>query len=164
MIEFVEVFHRKFGFKTLDQPGFLPPDHMKVRLNFILEELIETAIACGFELVIEQGDDGQGGDLAFVPLPIGEMMATRNLHEAFDGLLDTVYVVLGTANLMGFSEPANNTDPHWSIWNEGFARVQQANMAKVRVDRVEQSKRGTLFDACKPEGWQPPCFDDLFEE
>jgi predicted HAD superfamily Cof-like phosphohydrolase len=163
MIEFVNAFHKKYGFKTLDQPGFLSPDYTKMRLDFILEELLETANACGFDLIIDEDDERPG---YFKEMPVGEMMATRNLHEAFDGLLDMVYVILGTANLMGFSNqcPGDFQMKEWSIWQEGFARVQRANMLKVRVDRVEQSKRGTLFDVRKPEGWQPPNFNDLFEE
>jgi predicted HAD superfamily Cof-like phosphohydrolase len=166
MIEAVSEFHKKFGFKALDAPGFLPPDQMQVRLNFILEELCELADACGFTIANEvDGDPIEY--VSFQPIKPTEMMATRDLYNAFDALLDIEYVVLGTANLMGFSNPCPGTavtTVPWSLWREGFARVQRANMAKVRVDRVEQSKRGTLFDVRKPEGWQPPSYEDLFED
>jgi len=159
MMEQVAEFHRKFGFETLDQPGFLPPDQMQVRLNFLLEELLELSEACGF--YYEPSTNGG------MFKPIGNemaQMANRDLYEAFDALLDLEYVCLGTANLMGFNQQCPTESSRWSIWQEGFARVQRANMAKVRVDRVEQSKRGTLFDVRKPEGWQPPSYEDLFED
>jgi hypothetical protein len=34
--------------------------------------------------------------------------------------------------------------------------VQKANMAKVRVAKAEDSKRGSTFDVRKPEGWVGP--------
>lgn len=160
MIEQVAEFHKKFGFETLDQPGFLPPDQMQVRLNFLLEELFELSEACGFYF---EKNDNSG---SFKPIEsLTTQMAVRDLYGAFDALLDLEYVCLGTANLMGFNKPCPTEHAnHWSIWQEGFARVQRANMAKVRVDRAEQSKRGTLFDVRKPEGWQPPSYEDLFED
>lgn len=67
-----------------------------------------------------------------------------NMHEVADALVDLAYVVLGTARFMGI--------PFNLCWNE----VQRANMSKVRVERSEQSKRGSTFDVVKPEGWVPP--------
>lgn len=164
MIEQVAEFHKKFGFDTLDQPGFLPPDQMQVRLNFLLEELCELAEASGF-VICNEVDGDSSKYVSFQPMTLNDAMAARNLYDAFDALLDLEYVCLGTANMMGFNKPCPTEHAnHWSIWQEGFARVQRANMAKVRVDRVEQSKRGTLFDVRKPEGWQPPSYEDLFED
>ena len=59
---------------------------------------------------------------------------------AVDGLLDIIYVALGTLYMMGI--------PVEQCW----AAVQKANMAKVRG----MTKRGNLFDATKPEGWVGP--------
>ena len=46
-----------------------------------------------------------------------------NLEEYFDGLIDLVYVALGAAYLSGLP------------FNEGFKRVHEANMKKVRALR-----------------------------
>jgi predicted HAD superfamily Cof-like phosphohydrolase len=62
----------------------------------------------------------------------------------FDALIDLIYVAVGHIVLRGFP------------FYEGWRRVQQANMAKVRAERPDQSKRGTSFDVVKPEGWTPP--------
>ena len=66
---------------------------------------------------------------------------------AFDALLDLVYVAQGTALFMGIS-PAE--------WNAGMAAVHKANMAKVRVENVSESKRKMPYDARKPDGWVGP--------
>lgn len=41
-------------------------------------------------------------------------------------------------------------------WQDGWDAVQAANMAKVRVEREADSKRGSRFDVVKPEGWTAP--------
>lgn len=41
-------------------------------------------------------------------------------------------------------------------WQAGWNAVHEANMKKVRVDRPENSKRGSGFDVVKPAGWTPP--------
>ena len=73
----------------------------------------------------------------------------HDLEGQFDALIDLVYVALGTAYLSGFK------------FNEGWQRVHNANMTKVRVDREENSKRSSSYDIVKPHGWQPPILGDL---
>lgn len=68
----------------------------------------------------------------------------NNLHDVADALVDLVYVAIGTARLMGI--------PFNLCWDE----VQRANMTKVRATSKDQSKRNTIFDVVKPEGWVPP--------
>lgn len=46
---------------------------------------------------------------------------------------------------------------------EAWKRVQAANMAKMRVERAADSKRGSGFDVIKPPGWTPPNHADLYE-
>jgi predicted HAD superfamily Cof-like phosphohydrolase len=73
--------------------------------------------------------------------------------QMFDALMDLVYVAMGTAHLMGYP------------WQDGWARVQAANMAKVRAAADgSDSKRGSAFDVVKPEGWRPPDIDGLLEQ
>jgi predicted HAD superfamily Cof-like phosphohydrolase len=73
----------------------------------------------------------------------------NDLEGQFDALIDLAYVLFGTSYLHGFP------------FAKGWRRVQMANMTKVRVERPEDSKRGSGFDVIKPEGWQPPVLKDL---
>lgn len=74
-----------------------------------------------------------------------------NLEEQFDALIDLVYVALGTAWMLGVP------------FGEGWARVHNANMKKVRcTDEFDpRSKRMHKLDVVKPEGWEPPYLKDL---
>ena len=114
-------FHKKFGLEYNEGPRQLPLELQEFRTNFLDEELQE------YKDAVESGD----------------------LEKAFDGLIDLVYVAVGTAYLHGFQ------------FDEGWDRVQAANMAKVRAERADQSKRGTAYDVIKPEGWQAPDLSDL---
>jgi predicted HAD superfamily Cof-like phosphohydrolase len=76
-----------------------------------------------------------------------EALASGDKVGAFDALLDLAYVAYGTALFAGIS-PAQ--------WNLGMAAVHRANMAKIRVAKAEDSKRGSAFDVKKPEGWVGP--------
>ena len=75
-----------------------------------------------------------------------------NLEEYFDGLIDLVYVALGAAYLAGLP------------FDEGFRRVHQANMTKVRALRQEDSKRGSTYDIVKPAGFVAPTLTDLIRK
>jgi predicted HAD superfamily Cof-like phosphohydrolase len=75
-----------------------------------------------------------------------------NLEEYFDGLIDLVYVALGAAYLAGLP------------FNEGFKRVHEANMTKVRALRQEDSKRGSTYDIVKPAGFVAPTLTDLIRK
>ena len=114
-------FHKKLGLEYNEGPRQLPLELQEFRTNFLDEELQE------YKDAVESGD----------------------LEKAFDGLIDLVYVAVGTAYLHGFQ------------FDEGWDRVQAANMAKVRAERADQSKRGTAYDVIKPEGWQAPDLSDF---
>jgi predicted HAD superfamily Cof-like phosphohydrolase len=75
--------------------------------------------------------------------------AQENKHDQLDALVDLVYVVLGTAYMQGFD------------FNEAFKRVHEANMKKVRAVTLKDSKRGSIYDVVKPEGWTAPDLNDL---
>lgn len=77
---------------------------------------------------------------------------TGDLEQYFDGLIDLVYVTLGAAYLAGLP------------FNEGFRRVHEANMKKIRAMKPEDSKRGSTYDIVKPAGWQAPSLDDLLRK
>ena len=161
-MEFVQEFHRKFGFKTLDQPGFLDDERMASRLTFLLEELVETATCCGQRLVCNEELGAK-----FIPMSPSSAMAHKDLEGALDGLIDLIYVAFGTADLMGFNHQCPLVPPdngQWSVWQEASLRVQQANMQKSRVETGAESKRGTIFDVRKPEGWVAPAYDDILPD
>lgn len=116
MYQAVLEFHQKFDIPIGKVPHFPDRHDVLYRLCFLSEELNETMRA----------------------------YANDNLEEFFDGLIDLVYVVLGTAIWCGLP------------WNEGWKAVHKANMKKVRVMRIEDSKRKHVHDIVKPEGWKKP--------
>lgn len=73
----------------------------------------------------------------------------NDLEQQFDALIDLVYVALGTAHLHGFD------------FREGWRRVHEANMRKVRCERPGDSLRGSTWDVIKPPGWTAPSLKDL---
>lgn len=73
--------------------------------------------------------------------------------KAFDALLDLTYVAMGTAHLLGYP------------WQEGWQRVQAANMSKVRArNDGSDSVRGSAFDVVKPPGFIPPDIEELLRD
>lgn len=82
-----------------------------------------------------------------------EALEKGDLAEAFDALIDLNYVSLGTAHLLGFP------------WEDGWAAVQAANMAKQRAaSDGSDSARGSSFDVVKPPGWTPPDIEGILAE
>lgn len=113
MFEDVQKFHREIlGVEMPAEPTLVSADWLLERFRFLAEEINEFL------------DDGLQGDLV----------------KATDGLLDTVYVALGTLHMMGV--------PAQACWD----LVQRANMTKVRGI----TSRGNAIDAVKPEGWVGP--------
>ena len=151
--------HDKFGFERNKKPGFLSPEIMKMRLNFLLEELLETAEACGYEMHMK--NDAPYLEFKESPTALKEV----SLEKALDGLVDLEVVLLGTADLMGFKNhvPPDVKSRYGSIWSEAWDRVHQANMTKTRVPKGEIGKRGTSHDLVKPKGWKAPEFGDLLK-
>ena len=118
------IFHEKFGMVTRTEPGLLPEDLMKFRMKFLEEEFVEIQEAY------------EKGDVAGVA----------------DGLVDFVYVAMGTAELMGLP------------WDANFAEVHRANMTKRRAVAASESKRFSTYDVVKPPGWIGPDHNKIFEE
>lgn len=117
----VGAFHEKFDLDNVTFRGPGPREYeeglLTFRVDFMREEIKEFVNAWS-----EDDDAGM-----------------------FDALLDLVYVVLGTAHLLGLP------------WEEGWDAVHLANLKKVRAKPDgSDSKRGTKWDVVKPEGWEPP--------
>jgi len=66
------------------------------------------------------------------------------LVDAADALVDLAYITLGCAHAMGLP------------FDELFAVVHKANMAKAPANSIMRSLRGQQYDVIKPQGWQPP--------
>lgn len=173
--EAVGDFHGKFGLPTPADgpPRELTAEEFRFRTRFMLEELKEYFDAHGlrleYQIGVQEFDPSEGVAFTETDRPRG-----CDMPQAFDALVDLAYVVLGTAHMHRFP------------WNDGFARVQRANMAKERcgidhrfkpggaiVDdsnicthadgdkmcgkpKVAHSARGSALDVIKPAGWTAP--------
>lgn len=136
----IERFHEKFQLPPTTDPGHrLSDDVLAFRIKFMFEELQEYV-------------DAVGGSYCCPDVNIDS--SKFNAELALDSLVDLCYVALGTAYLHRFP------------FNEGWARVQEANMKKVRAsgDDDPLSKRKHAKDVCKPPGWVPPILSDLLDE
>lgn len=144
-------FHNKFGFSCPKK--FKIPDNetVKVRLNFLLEELMETAIAFGYTLYNLPGESKFLKDEALPVQPL----------QIVDGLIDLEYVVLGTAAFCGLLSEMTGKDV--SYWEYGWAIVHEANMKKIKPETIEQSTRNTLCDCIKPDDWVAPNLTAILE-
>jgi len=80
----------------------------------------------------------------FIQEELDEYIDSSNLEHKFDALIDMVYVILGTAYMHGFD------------FEEGWKRVHEANMTKIR-----QPSERSGFDVVKPDGWKAPDLGDL---
>jgi predicted HAD superfamily Cof-like phosphohydrolase len=139
----VSRFHEKFGLEATTDPGHaLPDDVLKFRIKFMLEELHEYVEALGMSYGKSQAND---------PKIYREVETPFNVEKAFDALIDLAYVALGTAYLHRFP------------FDAGWARVQGANMKKVRAESADdpRSIRKHKIDVVKPEGWEPASLVDL---
>lgn len=160
LIDDIEDFHNKF-FPDMAPKGLfaVSDDVIKMRLNFMLEELNETAKALGYNL-----DQDEGGKSRFYrDLKVGKEPQPVNRHEVLDGLIDLLYVLMGTAHLFGLLK-LHGLGRVFTKFEEAWYRVHMANMRKIRVARPAESKRGVGFDVKKPEGWQAPDLSDLVED
>ena len=110
--EDVRKFHKEILNVDDSKPHPLPALAMSERIKFIEEELSE----------------------------LSDSYVASDLTAMADAIADAVYVLLGTAHMMGL--------PFDQIWEA----VQKANMAKVRG----MTKRNVECDACKPVGWVGP--------
>lgn len=161
LIRDIKAFHDKFfpGVANVFA-GPIDPDLMRMRLNFLHEELDELAHASGFRALT----DGQ-----YIVDPTLE----PDLQDILDAIIDLIYVAMGTAHLCGLTGPTKvviNTSETpdelpkpsvvmCNILTEAWNRVQAANMAKIRA--TTDTKRGTTVDVIKPVNWRAPDFTDL---
>ncbi len=139
LCEDVAEFHRKFALEYDGPPRALPPALSAFRIRFLREELKEYVASS------QRALDAVRGRTA----PSFDDEVAHELEHQLDALVDLVYVAIGTAYLHGFD------------FEEAWARVHAANMAKVRVIKAAGSKRKSKHDVVKPPGWKAPRHRDL---
>jgi hypothetical protein len=134
-VDDIDQFHHKYGLAYEGRPRRLPEDIRQFRIKFLAEELCEYA--------------GVGDTTRELIQSALIASAPPSIDDQFDALIDLVYVALGTSHLHGFP------------FAKGWARVQRANMTKVRVLRAGDSARSSVYDVIKDEKFVPPKFHDL---
>lgn len=140
----VNAFHAKFGQEYLGKPRMLPQDLHDFRTNFHDEETHEYRDEYPkLQDAVERKDRR-------------DILNTLELQ--LDALCDSIWVVLGTADLQ-FGR---------HVFFEAWKRVVAANMAKVRVEvkddgerNCAETGRAAKFDIGKPPGWTAPDHRDL---
>lgn len=145
----IEDFHLKFGLGYDGPPRELDDDLALFRIGFMIEELAEYAANSGFPkiaLSLNELHENIKKNNRWLTVRVE---GGRDLEQQFDAMIDLVYVALGTAYLQG------------PDFDEGFRRVHEANMKKVRVERIEDSKRTSKYDVVKPKGWKAADLSDL---
>ena len=105
-------------FKIPDKPQMLDVQQMQERVDFLFEEFHE----------------------------IRDATHVKDFEGIVDGLIDLMYVAIGTLIMMGV--------PPRDAWDE----VQRANMEKVSGKKPGRNMR---YDAIKPIGWKPPDFSKI---
>lgn len=82
-----------------------------------------------------------------------EFYHAPDLANALDAIVDEIYVILGTAHLMGFTP---------EVIAEAWWRVHEANMQKERSSPENPGKYGAVgTDIVKPKDWKAPDLSDL---
>lgn len=140
MFQDIAEFHRRFGLEYKGPPRALPLDLGVFRTGFIAEELSEY---------VSPKQEHHDRLVGLVKSYYEDMRHGVTLEKQFDALIDMVYVAMGTAYLQGFA------------FDEGWRRVHEANMKKVRAMDASHSTRNSTHDVVKPPGWTPPDLSDL---
>lgn len=138
LIRDIRDFHEKFGLAYDGPARALPLDLSEFRAKFGREEIDEYQDENDLAIMSETNDNAD---------------YTYHLSNVLDALVDQMYVLVGTIYLHGMQ----------ADFEEAWRRVHEKNMMKIRVERAEDSKRGSTFDVVKPEGWTPPDHTDLVE-
>lgn len=136
----IRQFHEKFQLQYDGPPRDLPAELKQFRVKFLAEELCEyVSDSSIFHQVVAS---------AF----LSEIDIRRQpLEKQLDALVDLMYVLLGTSYLQGFD------------FKEAWNRVHETNMTKIRALTTDESRRESLYDVVKPEGFRPPDLSDLVD-
>jgi predicted HAD superfamily Cof-like phosphohydrolase len=136
-------FHEKYGLEYTGVTRSLEMGLSEFRSNFMMEEVKEYELAQYLAYQETTKSDNYRNPDAY----------QLHLADLLDALVDLTYVTLGTAYLHGFEE----------VFSKAWKKVHEANMAKVRAESEEESKRGSTYDVVKPAGWEAPDHSLLVE-
>jgi predicted HAD superfamily Cof-like phosphohydrolase len=114
----VEAFHQVTDTPVLSDPTFPSAERIELRVMLVDEEVGETLSA----------------------------LAARDLAEVADGIIDSIYVLIGMGLELGL--------PLQALWDE----VHRSNMSKAieQPDGSFKVVRRADKKVLKPEGWTPP--------
>ena len=122
-------FHEKYGHLTSDRVLYdCPPEILELRLQLIREEVIKELIPVLESMIAAR--------------KMGVVIDRATMTDAFDGVLDSVYVLVGTCISLGLP------------FEQGFQEVHMSNMTKTAVKAAPGQKYGTK----NPKGpdFRPP--------
>jgi predicted HAD superfamily Cof-like phosphohydrolase len=115
MTSCLKEFHKGFGCVIQEQPHLTDTETALLRSRLMISEVAETV----------------------------EAISKKDLVEILDGLIDTLYVVVGTAVSYGFGD----------ILNEAFMEVHKNNMSKLGPDgKPLKDASGKII---KPTNYKP---------
>ena len=147
--------YRHYGFKEPDEPLMMEESLLKMRLNFLLEELIELAEACGYTIDFYYDSKSDGCKPKFMKnLNTEEYVVSP--EGILDGLVDLLVVLMGTVYFFGFLKKYKGTN--LTYFDDAWNRVLISNFKK---EVGKRDKRGHQIDLKKPEGWKAPDLTDL---
>lgn len=141
----VKEWMTKAGQATPDRPAMPDYNDRKLRISLIAEELAELCDAFGLKMSL----DTRRGKKPRIEVVENEHKPSLNhldLIEAYDGVLDLMVVVLGTAVAMGCDV------------KPGFDEVMDSNDSKF-VD----GKRREDGKYVKGPSWRPPNLEQIIE-
>jgi len=132
--------HAKFGVhkwvaqKVAESDTETLRKYMQFRIDFLKEELLETAKAAGLQPALNKDNE-----LVFI-----RSGADADPEEIVDGLIDLCVVAIGTLDAFGIDA--------YKAWDA----VHTANMAKEPGVKPSRPNPLGLPDLIKPEGWTAP--------
>ena len=131
--------HSQIGSKTL--PSL---EVINLRETLIIEEVSECLL--GLEALKQVAKENLGRET-----PLDRAQYNAALLETYDGLLDAVYVLIGTASALGLN------------FGEGFAEVHRSNMSKTPPPEGTETNPGNKYHVHNPkgEGYTPPNLESL---
>ena len=138
--EDVKTCYAKYGLLVGQAPGPLTQRKLQERVEFLLEELLEFAAACGLCVHVDSRPYGTWKMIHAPDVSPDPYVPTQDFPEQADALIDLAYVAMGTGVMLGL--------PWQPLWDD----VQRANMSKVRG----ATGRGHAVDLAKPPGWVAP--------
>jgi len=145
----VEAFHIKFNHARSETglPRMLPQDLHDFRVKFHKEETGEYD--SGYDVLL--GEQSMNGEH-------DEETVVQALADQLDALVDSAWVILGTAEIQFGA----------ARFREAWQRVVEKNMQKVtKLAATEghvETGRNPKFDIVKPPGWTPPDHTDLVRD